>query len=139
MTRKGLAIAVPTREQIGAEFVEVDRQIQDFAPVARRYRALQDTIRGWYAEYPADQPAVFQGAGYRIHVGARGKKRGFSLRAKIKIFAKLGKAKALELFNITLEAVEEALGKSELDALTTESFTGSRTLVAVAKAAKQAA
>ena len=127
-------ISTPAREEIGAEFLELDRRIQDFAPTAKRYKVVQDLIRGWYADEPAEQACVFEGKHYRIHIGARGEERFFSLKSKIKIFTKLGKVKALALFSFTLKAVEEALGKGELDLLVSTSPTGSRKLVAVAKA-----
>ncbi len=126
-------ISAPTREEIGTEFLDLDRRIQDFAPTAKRYKIVQDIIRGWYVDQPAGQACVFEGRNYRIHVGARGEERFFSLKSKIKIFAKLGKAKALELFSITLKAVEEALGEGELDLLVSTAPTGSRKLVVVAK------
>lgn len=127
-------ISEPTREQIGAEFLDLDRQLQDFAPTVRRHKILQEMIRGWYADWPADQPAVFEGSNYRIHVGARSAERYFDLKTRIKIFAKLGKARAMELFSITLKAVEDNLGNPEFEALVSKSFTGSRKLVAVQKA-----
>lgn len=127
-------ISASTREEIGAEFVEVDRQVQDFAPVTKRHKQLQEIIRGWYADFPAEQPAVFEGPHYRIHIGARGDERFLSLKSKLAIFKELGKAKAIEIFSVTLKAVEDALGKQRLEELTSKAPTGSRKLVPVLKA-----
>jgi hypothetical protein len=124
----------PTREQIIDEFGELDRRISTFAPTVKRHKALQETIRSWYADHPADQPAIAEGTLYEIHVGCCGLKRFFSIKAKLKIFSKLGKAKAIELFSITQEAVEGELGKGEKEALLTESYSGTRDLTPILKA-----
>ena len=127
-------IADSGRAQIVDEFGELDRLVSAFSPTQKRYKALQDQIRSWYVNFPVDQATAAEGGLYRVLVGARGEERSFSLKAKAKIFAKLGKAAAIAAFSITLKAVEEALGKDELDALATKAPTGSRKLVAVAKA-----
>src|SRR5436305_493416 len=105
----------PTRQQLIDEFGELDRRIDLFAPTVKRHKALQETIRSWYVDHPADQPAIALGDVYEVQVSARTEERYFDLKTKIKIFGKLGKAKALELFSITLKAVEDALGKGELE------------------------
>jgi hypothetical protein len=74
------------------------------------------------------------GAHYIIQVSARTEERYFSLKAKSKIFTMLGKAKAMELFSITLKAVEDAFGRPVLDDLVSKAHSGSRKLAAVAKA-----
>ena len=132
--RPNLVLVQPTREQLIDEFGELDRQIQEFAPKAKRYKILQDTIRSWYADFPAERPDTLAGAHYLVQVSARTEERYFSLKAKAKIFSSLGKAKALELFSITLKAVEDALGKAVLEDLVSRAHSGSRKLVAVAKA-----
>ena len=128
-----LVSPTPTKAQIIDEFGELDRRVQEFAPVAKRYKLLQDLIRSWYVDQPAESPFVATGALYDVQVGARGSERYFDLKTRIKIFAKLGKAKALELFTITLKLVEENLGKPEFEALVSHAPTGSRKLVAVMK------
>jgi hypothetical protein len=133
-------VQAQTREQLIDEFGALDRELQEFAPKQKRYKQLQDTIRSWYEDFPAERPDTLTGAHYIIQVGARTKERFFSLKTKAKIFTMLGKAKAVELFSITLKAVEEALGKPALEELVSEAYSGSRKLVAVPKApAKTAA
>lgn len=129
----------PTRQQLIDEFGELDRQIQEFAPKAKRFKVLQDQIRSWYEAHPADQPAIAEGTVYQIQVGARGLERFFNLKAKTKIFTQLGKAKALELFSITLKAVEDSLGRGDMELLVSQALTGSRKLVPVLRAPAQKA
>jgi|SRR5665647_136474 len=128
-----VTLAGPTRQKIVDEFGELDRRMVEIAPLAKRYKALQETIRGWYPDHPADQPAVAEGGVYRVLVAPRGVERFFSLKAKVKIFGKLGKLKSLELFSITLKAVETEFGTPQLDELVSSAPTGSRKLVAVLK------
>ena len=122
------------RQQLVDEFGELDRLIQEFAPLAKRYKILQDLIRGWYEDLPADQATFADGMFYRVQVAARSVERYFDLKTRLKIFAKLGKARAMELFSITLKAVEENVGKPEFEALVSHSYTGSRKLVVILKA-----
>jgi hypothetical protein len=129
-----VTLAGPTRQELIDEFGELERRIMETAPLAKRYRLLQETIRDWYKDEPADQAAVAEGGVYRVMVAPRGVERFFSLKAKTKIFGKLGKLKALELFSITLKAVETEFGTPALDALVSSAPTGSRKLVAVMKA-----
>ena len=124
----------PTRQQIIDEFGELDRQIQEFAPKRKRYEILQGTIRSWCEDLPAAMPTTVEGEQYIVQVGARTEERFFTLKAKAKIFSQLGKAKALELFTITLKSVEDSLGKLALEELVSRAHSGSRKLVAVAKA-----
>lgn len=128
----------PSREQLVDEFGELDRQIQILTPKIKRHEALKLQIRGWYQDLPADVPAIATGSIYEVQVSARGQERSFTLKAKIKIFAKLGKARAMELFSITLKAVEDAFGKDELELLASKANTGSRKLVPVLKSSIQA-
>jgi hypothetical protein len=124
----------PSRDQLIDEFGELDRQIQEFAPKVKRHKALQEVIRSWYQGHPADQPAIAEGHLYTVQVGARSEERYFDLKAKAAIWKRMGKAAALEAFNITLKAVEEALGKFELEALVSKANVGTRKLIPVLKA-----
>lgn len=125
------APVTPSREQLIDEFGELDRRIQDFAPAVRRHKQLTELIRTWYTDHPAEQPALAEGHVYRIQVSPRTEERSFSLAAKTKIFARLGKAKALELFSITLKAVEDALGKGDMESLVSKAHSGTRKLIPV--------
>lgn len=134
-------IPVKTREQLIDEFGELDRQVTQFAPVAKRHRDLAEQIRGWYQEHPANQPAVANGYLYEVQVSACGEERVLDLKAKREIWKRLKIGRALELFSITLKAVEAApeLGKELLDKLAQKKPIGSRKLIVVAIAPAQAA
>lgn len=139
MGRPALVISAPTREQLVDEFGELDRLVQQFDPTKKRHEFLKDLIRSWYVDHPAELPATAEGDTYLVQVGARGPERYFSLKSKSRIFTLLGKVRSMELFSITLKAVEEALGKPQLEALASKANTGSRKLVAILKAPADAA
>lgn len=125
----------PTREQLVDEFGELDRQIAALKPKLDRYESLKKEIRGWYQDHAADQPAIASGAVYEIQVSARGRERSLSLKAKLTVFAKLKKARFVELASITLTAIERApeLGEEFLAKICEWKQTGARTLIVVAK------
>ena len=130
----------PSRAQLVDEFGELDRQVTEFAPIARRHRSLQDEIRSWYSDTPRDQAATAEGHVYNVQVSPRSEERQFSLAAKVKIFAALKKQRFLELCSLTLKAVEMELGETYVDLNVSKDRTGSRKLIPVLKsAATQAA
>lgn len=123
--------APPTRADLVDEFGELDRQIAAFAPTKKRHEQLQGIIRSWFADHPSESPATVSGHVYTVQVSPRGEERYFSLKAKLQIFKRLGKEKALELFSITLKAVEESLGRGDMEMLVSKANSGSRKLVPV--------
>src|SRR5260370_16159717 len=134
-----LIVAAPlTRAQIIDEFGELDRRMAEFAPLSRRYKALQDQIRGWYEIHPAGAPATASGALYDVQIHPRSNERFFSLKAKARIFTKLGNTRTIVLFSVTLKTVEEAFTKEKFDALVSSAPTRPRTPVAVFKATAKA-
>jgi hypothetical protein len=104
------------------------------APAAKRYKELTKIITLRYANHPAGETATAEGFIYRILISEKREERKFGLAARIRIFALLGKKRALELFTVTLTAAEEApeVGKALVATMVTTERTGYRTLQAVA-------
>ena len=125
------------RQKLIDEFGELDRQVKQFAPTAKRHEAIAKEIRSWYVNHPAEQGALAEGTLYEVQVSARGEERQFSLKAKLQILKELGRAKAMALFTITLKAAEEALGAARVAQLVQLERTASRKLVVVARQAAQ--
>jgi hypothetical protein len=137
----------PTREQLVDEFGQLSRanadaaltpQIAKYLRDAKREADLAKTIRGWYEQHPADQPAIVDGLLYQVLVDARGEERVFGPKAKAKIFSQLKAAKAWQIFTVTLKAVESNPAIAALISLATKEPIGSRKLTLVAKPAQVA-
>jgi hypothetical protein len=122
------------RRAICDEWGELDRQVQAFAPIKSRHEKLAQLIRSWYDQHPSEVEALAKGNTYDVQVGARGRERHFSVKAKATIFRELGKAAAMQAFSITLKAAEALLGEERVNELVTWDNTGSRKLVAVLRA-----
>lgn len=123
---------VPTREQLIDEFGELDRLVNDFKPKAKRHEALKEIIRGWYCDQAAEQEFEPEGRLYRLQVSACENR---STVSPLKVYKDLGVKKLLQICEITLKAIKEAVGESAAAKYVTYAQTGSRKITAVAKAA----
>jgi hypothetical protein len=138
------ALVLKSPQQLLAEndeFIALYWQLAATAPAAKRFLALTKILSLRYANHPAGEPATIVGDGYLILISAKCEERKFSLAARVRIFALLGKKRALELFTITLKAAKEApeIQPDVFESLVTTENTGYRTLKAVVIAPAQRA
>ena len=119
------------RSAVIDEYGELDRQVSQFEPTRKRHKELQDAIRSWHDSEPADAACSVSGRLYDVIVGMCGEERFLEPKAKAEIFKRLGRARAFQVFSITLKAVEAELGGVVLATLASKARTGSRKLTAV--------
>lgn len=124
-----------SKAQLTDEYYRLDQAVKAFSPKLKRHAELASLIRSWYEDLPADQGATAEGIESRVLVGERTEQRRLGLYAKLKIYTLVGGKKAFaELADLTLKAAIAAVGQERVDALATKEQTGSRKLVALAKA-----
>ena len=118
------------------QYGELDRQVQQFKPIADKHAKLKAVIKSWYDDQPGEASAIAAGRLYEVQVSARENERTWSSMAKV--YRAVGGCTAfLKICSVAIKAVEEAIGKSKAEALLVEERTGSRRLKVVAKAAPQ--
>lgn len=115
------------------EYGELDRQVREFAPIAAKHESLKKIIKAWCEEMPADEGAMLEGRQYKILVGARERERKF--KSLSKVFKACGTLKRfLSVCTVAIGALEELIGKSQVESLVETTSTGTRRLRPIAKA-----
>ena len=132
------SLVIPTDAQQVDRYWRLDQLVKAFAPTAKEHKEVAELIRSRYAELPADQDAVAEGLESSVLVSAKSEERWLGLSARLRIYALLGKRKAMDIFTVTLKAAETAVGAELFEKLVSHDRTGSRKLVAVAKVKKAA-
>ena len=77
---------------------------------------------------PAADGADYFGKLYKVHVSCKNKTFEWMHEAFHKIIGKVGMEKFLDLISLTKKDAETVLLPSEIEAMTTEDFTGKRTI-----------
>lgn len=125
-------------EVIFDEFGDLDRQVQQFKPVADRHEELKKRIRQWFEDqgYAADASAIAHGKRYEIHASERKHERELISKLKAWLILRRGLSvgKCLELWSITLKNLEKNIAATQLAPLLRNERTGHRTITAVPKA-----
>ena len=122
---------VLTREQRAAvdAYGELQRKLQETAPLARKAEDLGQAIRGWLAELPAGESIELQGERYVLQVSSRQKQRKIM---DIKgLFKALGTTRFLSIASVPLKTLDAILSTDERALYTSEEQTGPRRLVPV--------
>ena len=123
--------ALPTKADVVDEYGELDRLIQAHKVIADRHELLKKTIKSWFDDHPADQPAVANGRQYTLQISARQVERTL---APARVWKLVGRDKFLSICQIAIGKLEELVGKGEVAKLAVEAQTGSRRIKAIAAA-----
>jgi hypothetical protein len=110
------------------EFGDVCRRRADFAPIEKRHGQLAAEIKTWYEEEDPEKVFVEKGARYQLDVSVRANVTAINNRAVYRI---LGIAKFLEACSLTLTALRKYMTTPEVDAVSSQERTGSRSYTAV--------
>jgi hypothetical protein len=113
------------RAAIIDEFGNLCRLRDEFAPFEKRYGQIREEIKTWYEQQPGEKVFTEKGRRYQLDVGMCANARTIDIRAAYK---KLGLRKFLKDCSMTLKALGEYLGQSEIDEITSESHIGPRKL-----------
>lgn len=126
-------MAVPSeRTAIIDKFGELDRKVREFKPFADQHEKLKKQIQAWYDGEPADSSHVAEGASYSVQISARGNER--TITNILKVYRLLGLQIFLDHCSIPLKHIDKLIDPGKHALFLTEAQTGTRRLIAVAKA-----
>ena len=137
--KKSAAAPDDAKAKLIDEFGELERRMDEFDPVVRRHKAIQDEILSWVKDLPADQATTLSGNLYTIQVSERQYERKItSMRA---VYKALGNKVAVLLDHVTmtLKELDVLIPAYRQGDLVTKARTGRRMLVPVARTAAKSA
>lgn len=119
------------KRQIVDEFGRLGKQLDEAAPLEKRYNQLRDQILSWHANSPADQSFTEEGELYMAEISARAIER--TIVSMPKLQKRLGLKTFLEICSVTLTKLKGHLGELELARFLKIEHSGSRRVKPIPK------
>lgn len=119
------------------EFIDLDRQVDDFRPLQTRHQKLRELILDWHPNLAPEDEALISGSNRDILISSRDKLRKVTAAGKLKLFKKWGAKGFVARAEVLLRSLPDP--KDELGLYTQTTLSGPRHLHVVTQRQKTAA